>query len=220
MKNVFLEEFKVKINIYIFLPRCICINFPLLYRPHISWKNKELFFLNKIASKWIRVSHSECGNEPDQPTWLHRQTSPQLQTQTWTFLNLFGHHLSVDLFMIFTFFRFRKQNSSYQPTSLISMNVRTGGRCLIKPFHSLFFVCRPLLYGLVSHFMNSGDDRGRVFLQGGASVKPPPGAPQWILKFEETLVFSSCSEDIAADAFKGFKSPCVKYWMLSFMVLS
>ncbi|RVE75712.1 hypothetical protein OJAV_G00001500 [Oryzias javanicus] len=36
----------------------------------------------------------------------------------------------------------------------------------------------PLLYGLVSHFMNSGDDRGRVFLQGGASVKPPPGPPQ------------------------------------------
>uniref|UniRef100_A0A8C7ZUL8 Centrosomal protein 20 n=1 Tax=Oryzias sinensis TaxID=183150 RepID=A0A8C7ZUL8_9TELE len=36
----------------------------------------------------------------------------------------------------------------------------------------------PLLYGLVSHFMNSGDNRGSVFLQGGASVKPPAGPHQ------------------------------------------
>ncbi|XP_023145206.2 lisH domain-containing protein FOPNL [Amphiprion ocellaris] len=33
----------------------------------------------------------------------------------------------------------------------------------------------PLLYGLLSHFVNSSDSGGKVFLRGAAASKAPPG---------------------------------------------
>lgn len=39
--------------------------------------------------------------------------------------------------------------------------------------HLFFLFCRPLLYGLVSHFVNSSNKGGKVFLRGAAAVNTP-----------------------------------------------